>query len=206
MKSPDHWFQTFSGKLVDAENPTPEMVDIQDIAHALSMTCRFGGHCRDFYSVAEHSLIVCQYGTPPLHPQDPSFPRAILALLMHDAAEAYIGDIISPVKYLLRDAHPIEQKWLVAIEQKFNLEERLSQPDQYVKDADLMVLSHEVATLFSPVLPEWWAEFGPPKPSCFYDGGIIQCWSPAEARRHFLHRFQELQLQLGNLDPWTRQP
>ena len=44
-----NWLQTFTGKLVDIENPTPEMVDIQDIAHALSMTCRFGGHCRDFY-------------------------------------------------------------------------------------------------------------------------------------------------------------
>jgi 5'-deoxynucleotidase YfbR-like HD superfamily hydrolase len=209
--SPKHWFQTFTGKLVDAENPTPEMVDIEDIAHALSMTCRFGGHCHEFYSVAEHSFLVLQYGgLPPAlafaSSTDPNVACARLALLLHDAAEAYIQDIITPVKCLLKDIEPLERKWLEAIEQKFDLQNRLSLPGQYIKDADLMVLCQEVTTLFSPVLPEWWVKFGTPSKAYFFAGGIIQCWSPAEARRRFLHAFQELQLQRGISDPWTKQP
>lgn len=206
--SPKHWFQTFTGKLVDAENPTPEMIDIEDIAHALSMTCRFGGHCRDFYSVAEHSVLVEQYGTLPphlIHTTGPEIVCARLALLLHDAAEAYIGDIITPVKDLLSNTPLVENKWLAAIEQKFDLQNSLSLPDQYVKDADLMVLSHEIVALFTSVRPEWWAKFNPPSQS-FFAGGIIQCWAPAEARRRFLHTFQELQLQRGIPNPWTKRP
>ena len=205
--TPDkNWFQTYTGKLVDVENPTPDMVDIQDIAHALSMTCRFGGHCRDFYSVAEHSVIVEQCGIYPYSPHDSQNYRAQLALLLHDAAEAYIGDIVTPVKNLLQDAHPLERKWLKVIEQKFDLTNHLSIPGKYIKDADLEILSQEVVTLFAPVLPNWWKKFKQPSSSNFTAGGVIQCWTPSEARRRFLHRFHEIQLQRGDSEPWTTQP
>ena len=58
----ENWFQTKTGKLVDVQNPTPDIVDLEDIAHALSMTCRYAGHCREFYSVAEHSVLVVTLG------------------------------------------------------------------------------------------------------------------------------------------------
>ena len=204
--TPKNWFQTFTGKLVRAENPTPDAIDIQDIAHALSMTCRFGGHCRDFYSVAEHSVLVAQFGDLGDHDRtslSPGYLDRKLALLLHDAAEAYIGDIITPVKSLLREVHPLERKWLEAIEQKFDLANRLSLPGEHVEAADQFVLSQEVAELFSPVLRAWWEKFNPPVASNFF---YIHCWSPAEARRNFLHLFHEIQLQRGVPEPWTRRP
>ena len=89
-----NWFQTYTDKLVSVTGPKPEDVDIVDIAHALSMTCRFGGHCQDFYSVTEHSVNVYELNT---------FCRARtpnhdMAHLLHDAAEAYIGDVLTPLK------------------------------------------------------------------------------------------------------------
>ena len=118
----ENWLQTRTGKLVDVQNPTPDMVDLEDIAHALSMTCRYAGHCCEFYSVAEHSVLVATLG----HRHDLA-PEFNLALLMHDAAEAYIGDIISPVKRLLAPgSNELENRWLAAIEKKFDLEDRLT--------------------------------------------------------------------------------
>ena len=82
------WIQTFTGRKFYPLAPRPGDVCIEDIAHALSMKCRFGGHCKKFYSVAEHSVRVSR-----CLPAD-------LALwgLMHDAGEAYLPDIGKPIK------------------------------------------------------------------------------------------------------------
>jgi len=85
------WILTYTGKRFDTLNPKPEDICIEDIAHALSMICRFGGHCRQFYSVAQHCLLVsCNLPV-----------EAELWGLMHDAAEAYVGDVVTPIKRLL---------------------------------------------------------------------------------------------------------
>lgn len=87
----DGTFNTFSGRSVSLYDPTPEMICIEDIAHALSHVCRFGGHTREFYSVAQHSCLV-SYLAPA---------EWRLAALMHDATEAYLGDVIRPLKNIL---------------------------------------------------------------------------------------------------------
>jgi 5'-deoxynucleotidase YfbR-like HD superfamily hydrolase len=84
----EHFITTYTGKKFHYLSPTPEEIDIKDIAHALSLTCRFGGHCRSFYSVAEHSVRVAA---------EVPASSALFALL-HDAAEAYLPDIPSPMK------------------------------------------------------------------------------------------------------------
>ena len=76
------------GGLVDVLTPEPNSIHIADIAHALSMICRYGGHVREYYSVAQHSCLVAQLLAPRLR----------IYGLLHDAAEAYLGDVVSPLK------------------------------------------------------------------------------------------------------------
>ena len=83
-----HWIETFTGKKFHYLSPEPGEICIEDIAHALALTCRFGGHCREFYSVAEHSYRVAQLVAG----------RDKLSALLHDAHEAYLHDVPRPIK------------------------------------------------------------------------------------------------------------
>lgn len=87
-----HWIQTYTGKRWNFFDCKPEDVHLEDIARALSNLCRFTGHCKCFYSVAQHSVLVSQNTSNPL-----------LGLL-HDAPEAYVGDISRPLKHAIRDS------------------------------------------------------------------------------------------------------
>jgi 5'-deoxynucleotidase YfbR-like HD superfamily hydrolase len=216
------WLQTFTGKLVDVENPTPEMVDIQDIAHALSMACRFGGHCRDFYSVAEHSMLVEDEGivlttehdlSRPTHERNLDYDRMGLILLLHDAAEAYTGDLTTPVKrtldgfasqvrsqLYLSPTVELEHRWLSAIGRAFGLGEELNDLSPIVKEADKRALAIEVVNLFHPVQDAWWTVSKRPTAET-----SIRCHFPAEARRLFLNRFWFLQRQLNHRPAWTEE-
>ena len=82
------WMQTYTGKVFRPLNSEANKIDILDIAHALSMKCRFNGHCKEFYSVAEHSVRVASII---------SSPNKLWALL-HDAPEAYLPDLLGPIK------------------------------------------------------------------------------------------------------------
>lgn len=139
-----NWFQTFSGVKFDLLAPTPEMVLAEDIAHGLSNICRFGGHCKVFYSVAQHSILVSH--EVPQH-------LAIYGLL-HDAAEAYIGDIISPLKHCLPEIRAIEQGIMQAIAARFTLDlEIFKCPD--VKKADMAMLATEARDLHGKPPATW---------------------------------------------------
>lgn len=88
--------ETFTGQFVNTKDPQPETIRLEDIAHALSNTCRYGGHCKRFYSVAEHAVFVSY------RLQRKGFGRVTqLAGLHHDDAEAYLNDIPRPMKPLL---------------------------------------------------------------------------------------------------------
>lgn len=79
---------TYKGHHFDPLNPDPDLIDIVDIAHALSNICRYGGHADWFFSVAQHCTLMSHYCPAPL----------AAACLMHDAAEAYVGDLVRPIK------------------------------------------------------------------------------------------------------------
>lgn len=108
----EHSIRTFTGKVFDITILDPEKICIEDIAHALSQTARFGGHLKKPYSVAQHSLLVAEKVSPENR----------LAALMHDSAEAYIGDMPSPFKKLMPDYKKIENDIMTAIASKFGFQ------------------------------------------------------------------------------------
>ncbi len=122
--------QTHSGIAFDLLNPTPDMIDIGDIAHALSNVCRFGGHCREFYSVAQHSVHVAQWAYEATAEDysyiDPSMASEVaLWGLLHDAPEAYIGDMVRPLKHGSDcgvEFQQVERRIMDAICEKFDLD------------------------------------------------------------------------------------
>jgi len=102
--------RTVTGKYVNVFEPTPDMICIEDIAHSLSMQCRFGGHLPNFYSVAQHSMN-CAY---LIESEDLK-----LAALLHDASEAYLIDVPRPVKLGLSNYKEIEDGLMRVIAEKF---------------------------------------------------------------------------------------
>ena len=181
--------QSYSGKTIDLNHPTPEAVDIEDIAHALSMTCRFGGHCNRFYSVAEHSLLVeqLQHKNRDEYTKIPNPPLS-MALLLHDSAETYIGDIITPLKRLLHsEIMDIEYTWLSAVERHFGLRTTLSNPEPDIKIYDLKALSIEAIALFNP-MPDWY----PKLPIEQLKRISLACLTPERAKKQLLSRFKAI--------------
>lgn len=121
---------TYSGLMFDVFNPDPDKILIEDIAHALSNNCRWGGHCRRFYSVAQHST-----NCADIAPWEFKFEA-----LMHDASEAYLLDMPRPIKYKLGDYKGIEDKLMKAIAAKFGFNWPVN---ELVKDADEYMLRIE---------------------------------------------------------------
>ena len=111
-----NWMQTIGGRAFYPLDPHPSDIDIMDIGCALSMLCRFGGHCNRFYSVAEHSFRVSKAIEEAGGTKDEMF-----AGLMHDAAEAYVGDMVWPVKQAMPEYKRIEKLVEQAIAMKFDL-------------------------------------------------------------------------------------
>jgi len=174
--------QTFTGKIVDLQSPTPDVVDIEDVAHALSMICRYGGHCDEFYSVAEHSVVLEEFAAR-------ISPKESLFFLLHDAAEAYLGDVVSPLKKVLTSFVELEKLWrMLAIGARYDLSTTPEMEDQLVLLENRLV-PHEVWSLFHPVSEYWTRLYQEPEPGQV----TIRCWDPREAKRRFLDRFRALQ-------------
>lgn len=171
------WMQTFTGRAVFPLDLRPGDIDIQDIAHALSMQCRYAGHTRTFYSVAEHSVHVArwcrQYG-----------PAAALEGLLHDATEAYLVDVPRPIKPFLVGYRDAEWRAAEVIAERFGLDAR-GYPE-YVHEADNRILNDERAALMAPCDREWTLTDDQPL------GVRIECWRPDRAKREFLALFNEL--------------
>lgn len=146
------WIQTASGGRFDLETPCSADVVLEDLAHALSNLCRFNGHARVFYSVAQHSILVAhhlgRFG-------DVEVERAGL---LHDAAEAYLGDVTRPLKRILGEPYArLERAVLERVYEALGL----PWPDDavwaLVKREDLTALMTERRDLL-PAPPSPWVE------------------------------------------------
>jgi len=112
----DTWLETFSGKRVSVLNPQPEEIDLSDVAHALSFQCRYNGHCSQFYSVAKHTVLGAGFMIKQNFPK-----KSVRAWLLHDATEAYVGDLIRPVKVQLEQFKNLEEIFAKIINAKYNI-------------------------------------------------------------------------------------
>lgn len=167
------WMQTHTRRRFYPMDPRAEDIDAEDIAHALSLLCRYGGHIDRFYSVAEHCVLMSQVV---------SLESALHALL-HDATEAYVVDVPRPLKRYLADYRMIEEKVWIAIAEKFGISPTL--PDD-VHDADNRMLLNETAVLM-PGVGEWAGLQGlDPLPV------DVVGWQPAKAKVEYLRRLAEL--------------
>jgi 5'-deoxynucleotidase YfbR-like HD superfamily hydrolase len=169
------WCQTFTGRQFWPMDPRPEDVAIEDIAHHLSLLCRFGGACRCFYSVAQHSVLVS-------HACDPA--DALWGLL-HDASEAYLVDVPRPIKKHLTGYREIEASVQRVICERFGLP--LEEP-RSVALADSVLLFTEARDLMSQP-PSSWKQMAEPLKETIYP------YPSNYAKYEFIHRFSELQGQ-----------
>lgn len=169
---------TAAGRYFDFLAPERSEIGIEEIAHALSQICRFTGHTREFYSVAEHSVHVSR-----LVP-----PGDALAGLLHDAAEAFIGDVAKPLKQLLPDYAAIEAGVEAAVLSRFGLSPTLPSS---VKIADQDMLRVEQRQAMDAAAHDWgMPSFHSPEAKLVR----LEFWEPAEARMMFLQRFEEVTL------------
>lgn len=168
------WIQLYSGRKLFPLKPRVEDIDIEDIAHSLSNMCRFTGHVKYFYSVAQHSVLV-SYLCDKEH---------ALYGLLHDATEAYLVDMPKPIKRLetFSNFREIENNIMGVIAKKFGLPQ--VEP-RIVKEADIKMLATEARDLMSPLHPDW---VQPCQPYPFK----IEPLNPAEAKELFLSRYREL--------------
>ncbi len=174
------FIETASGRSFKPLDPDPNEIDIEDIAHALSHQCRYSGHTRTHYSVAEHCVrvsdLLAELGCPR---------EVLLWGLLHDASEAYLVDIPSPLKTTSLFAGYRVAEWTLmkAICERFGLSE---EEPPVVRVADLTLLSTEVRDLMPARAEHWGSLTHAPLPE------QIRPWGPEEARRRFLERFESL--------------
>ena len=168
-----NFITTYSGAKFYIDECNIEDIPISDIAHALSMNCRFNGHIKDFYSVAEHSVIVSELVEPE---------NALWGLL-HDATEAFVPDIPRPFKHLIGGFDAFEERLAKKIAQYFELSYPMPADVKYI---DTNIVADEAQELFdSP--PDW---------TRYYDivcePERIAAFNPKEAYTMFMDRYKEL--------------
>lgn len=173
------WIQTYTGRQFWPLDPRPEDIDIRDIAHSLAHLCRYNGHCLRFYSVAEHCVLMVRGRRPILSDgHDHSVTSVQRALLLHDAAEAYVADVPRPLKPFLPGYAEIEAGVQAVINARFGID---SSTHTVVKNNDEYMLANEARELMlEPPVP-WALKL---RPAADFIG--LQFWSPEEARRQFM--------------------
>ena len=142
------WISTYSKKPFYFDKINPDAILIEDIAHALSNICRFSGHSPHHYSVAQHSVLVSRLCSK----------REALAGLLHDATEAYIGDMVTPLKRLIPEFEAYEDKLYQFISAKFGIPNIITPG---VKRADLAALALEAKHLMGVDPKDWGLDYCP---------------------------------------------
>lgn len=169
------WMQTHSGVHFDFDNPTVDMINIEDIAHSLAHQCRYAGHTNWHYSIAQHS-----YYMSHLVPEKDRFEA-----LMHDAHEAYCQDMVHAMKEQVSDYGFFEERIRFLVVHKYDLNP-FGLPVSVLK-ADREICLAELYQLFDDNLDYTLEDLG------YEPADVNICkWSAGQAQVRFLHRFEEL--------------
>lgn len=187
------WLQTYTGKAWCADDPGGYLYTVEEIAHGLANECRYSGQCKEFYSVAQHSVIVMELVEAEILSTCIGPSRGLLkAALLHDAAEAYCKDIPSPIKNM------VGMEWYKAWENKvgecildqFGLLEHIKHP--VIKWADLKALATEKRDIMgSTIYDRMWTEtvigsLPPPREKA------IKPLSPKQAKGLFMRAWNRI--------------
>lgn len=192
----EHMIETFTGRFVDTKNPHPSQIALEDIAHALANTCRYGGHCQRFYSVAEHAVFVSRRLERQGRGQ-----AVCLGGLHHDDSEFALGDIPRPMKPILGETYKrLTRRMDAAIMEALGFKGTLVEGwvhSQDIKDADNWALLVEARHLLPSKGVNWTAaqerawglpERGRIVTPDYWLGGLV----PEEAEALYLERHKEL--------------
>jgi 5'-deoxynucleotidase YfbR-like HD superfamily hydrolase len=178
---------TISGRRINLLNPDPKSIDIEDIAHSLAMQCRWTGHVNQFYSVAQHSVLSVEYWVFDCVGKDQR--TNCLELLLHDAQEAYLHDISSPLKKLLPEYQRIEQNFKNAIAERFGLEQG-PQVEEIISKVDRIMaeMEHKELREKSKLHRGKQTDLG----RLIHSAGLppISSWKHSFTERRFLHLFK----------------
>ena len=172
------WQQTASGRAFFLGDPRPEEVRIEDIAHALSNQCRYNGHTKEFYSVAQHAYLVSKWME-----EDGWSPELCYAGLHHDSAEAYTGDIVTQIKHIVPELRGMVYGVEVAVERALGIRRTDYIARLAIKRYDLIALATERRDLMPENTTEFvWGDMPAPREARIIPHG------PRRAERAFLVR------------------
>ena len=173
------WMQTSSGGQFFPATPRPEDVRLTDIANGLALDCRYAGQCRidRFYSVAEHSALMAAYALDDR-------PEAAAVVLLHDAAEAYLNDLVHAVKCVLGAPYAeLEDRVQGVIWERYGLTQRAEEHRDYVKDLDRRMVPLEKAAIMR-TQRAWAADRLEP-----LERVSIRCLPPIAAKKLFVSAY-----------------
>lgn len=174
------WIETYTGKKFYLVNPELKTIDILDIAHSLSMQCRFNGHSKFYYSVAQHSVLLTRWAIAN------GLQHLALTFLLHDASEAYLCDIPRPFKHMLTNYKELEISLEKVIAHKFGT---IFPFPKVLKIADTRILTDERRALMRPIEHNIWTlPDGCKEPL----GVTIDSWDPLIAKSEFLNLYWQI--------------
>jgi hypothetical protein len=191
---PRAWQRMLSGRRLDLLDPSPLDIEIEDIAHGLARVARWNGQTEGahIFSVAQHALLVEALARAKVPRLDATARRAVL---LHDAPEYVIGDMISPFKAVIGDSYKaVERRLLAAVHLRFGLPAKLPEPLQaLIKAADRSAAFLEATRLAGFAEEEARKFFGPPpKFSAAIERDYITPWPAETAETKFRERFEKL--------------
>lgn len=176
----EDFIETGTGIAFHFLEPKEDEIDIFDIANSLSNQCRYTGHVKKFYSVAEHCCHLYDYAKTKAKYHFEKFE--LKTILLHDASEAYLTDIARPIKNHIPDYRKLEVRIEEVVASKFGI---VYPYPAWVKEYDMRILLDEREQVMRPSKNVWAVDGQEPL------GVNINFWEPSEAFLNFLARYYE---------------